>query len=74
MEPLPGVPFDESSGHIPARDGRVLREGRPVPRLYAAGWAARPARGLIGHNKPDARAAVRAFLEDTATGSGAETP
>lgn len=56
--PLPGLPFDPERGHIPHRCGRVM------PRVYAAGWISRPARGLIGHNRRDAIAVASAIFED----------
>lgn len=65
VAPLSGLPYDESRGHLPVERGRIQADdGSPRPGLYAAGWAARPAHGLIGHNKPDARTAVLALLGD----------
>jgi ferredoxin--NADP+ reductase len=65
---LPELPFDERSGTIPNAQGRVLAEpcGSPLPRLYVAGWIKRGPSGVIGTNKPDAIATVKAMLEDVA--------
>lgn len=63
--PLPGVPFDERIRTVPHADGRVLDgEGRVVVGDYVAGWIKRGATGVIGTNKSDAAATVRALLED----------
>jgi ferredoxin--NADP+ reductase len=59
---LPGVPFDEKSGTIPNRGGRV------EPGLYAAGWIKRGPTGVIGTNKKDATETVELLLEDAAAG------
>jgi ferredoxin--NADP+ reductase len=66
---LPGVPFDERSGRMPNRDGRVVdAEGRPIPGLYCAGWIKRGPTGVIGTNKKDAIETVDLLLEDARTG------
>lgn len=57
-EPLPGVPFDPTTGTIPNHDGRVL------PRIYAVGWIRRTATGVIGTNKVDAHTVVEKMVED----------
>ena len=62
--PLPGTPFDQRSGVIPNRDGRVLRAGAVVPGEYVAGWIKRGPTGVIGTNKGDARETVAALLAD----------
>jgi ferredoxin/flavodoxin---NADP+ reductase len=63
---LPELPFDERSGTVPNAGGRVLEApgGKVLPRLYVAGWIKRGPSGVIGTNKPDAIATVRALLED----------
>jgi ferredoxin--NADP+ reductase len=63
---LPGLPFDERGGVIPNADGRVLDApgGKPLPRVYVAGWIKRGPSGVIGTNKPDAIATVERMLED----------
>jgi ferredoxin--NADP+ reductase len=66
--PLPGLPVDERSGTVPNDAGRVLRDGRPSPGEYAAGWIKRGPSGVVGHNKHDARETVAALLADAAEG------
>ena len=67
---VPGVPFDESRGTIRNDGGRALDEdGRPVPRVYAAGWIKRGPSGVIGTNKKDATETVQLLLEDAASGA-----
>lgn len=61
-EPLPGVPFDPTTGIIPNDDGRVLG----APRSYAVGWIRRTATGVIGTNKVDAHSVVEKLVEDAA--------
>ena len=55
---LPGLPYDTQQSLIPSESHRIERG------LYATGWSARPAQGLIGHNRRDASATVAAILED----------
>jgi len=64
--PLPGVPYDQATGTIPNRGGRVIdpATGEPVPGEYVVGWAKRGPSGVIGTNKPDAAATVALMLED----------
>jgi ferredoxin--NADP+ reductase len=65
--PLPQVPFDEVSGVISNREGRVVGEdGAPVPGLYTTGWIKRGPVGLIGHTKSDATETVRHLVADAA--------
>jgi ferredoxin/flavodoxin---NADP+ reductase len=65
---LPGVPFDEATGTIPNTGGRVLRDGRPSPGEYAAGWIKRGPTGVIGSNRSDASETVRSLLDDASAG------
>jgi ferredoxin--NADP+ reductase len=66
---LPGVPFDERTGTMPNRDGRVLdADGRPIAGLYCAGWIKRGPTGVIGTNKKDAMETVDLLLEDARAG------
>jgi NADPH-dependent glutamate synthase beta subunit-like oxidoreductase len=67
--PLPGLPVDERSGTVPNEDGRVLRDGRPSPGEYVAGWIKRGPSGVVGHNKHDARETVAGLLADAADGT-----
>jgi ferredoxin/flavodoxin---NADP+ reductase len=55
---LPGVPFDESTGTIPNKGGRV------GDRSYVAGWIKRGPSGVIGTNKKDATETVELLLAD----------
>jgi ferredoxin--NADP+ reductase len=67
--PLPGVPFDGSTGTVPNASGRVLdASGEPIPGLYAAGWIKRGPTGVIGTNKKDATETVELLLEDAREG------
>ena len=63
---IPGLPFDEKQGIVPNTDGRVLRNGEVLPRLYVSGWIKRGPSGVIGTNKSDAAATVQRMAEDTA--------
>jgi ferredoxin--NADP+ reductase len=58
VQPLPGLPYDTERGLIPAVHHRI------EPGLYATGWSARAAQGLIGHNRRDATETVQVILED----------
>jgi len=62
--PIPGVPFHEQWGVIPNEDGRVVDGDNPVPGLYTSGWIKRGPSGIIGTNKPDSIATVKALLAD----------
>jgi len=61
---IPGVPFDEKGGIIPNLEGRVTRDGKPIPGLYAAGWIKRGPSGIIGTNKPCSFETVKAVVAD----------
>jgi ferredoxin--NADP+ reductase len=64
---LPGVPFDERSGTFPNLAGRIVRDGQPIPGLYAVGWIKRGPTGVIGTNKPDSIETVKNLLADLPT-------
>jgi len=67
--PVAGAPFDERSGTMPNRGGRVLDErGEPIPGVYCAGWIKRGPTGVIGTNKKDAAETVELLLEDARAG------
>jgi ferredoxin--NADP+ reductase len=68
--PIPGVPFDEKSGHIPHQDGRVVpAPGQPpLPGQYVVGWAKRGPSGLIGTNRADSVLTVQSLLADFKAG------
>jgi ferredoxin--NADP+ reductase len=60
--PVPGLPFDESTGTIPNVDGRV------EAGTYVVGWIKRGATGGIGANKSCAAETVTALLGDAVAG------
>jgi ferredoxin--NADP+ reductase len=62
--PIPGLPFDEQQGIVPNVEGRVLRNGEPLPFVYVSGWIKRGPSGVIGTNKSDAAGTVQKMLED----------
>jgi ferredoxin--NADP+ reductase len=66
---LDDVPFDAKRGVIPNSEGRVERDGQPVPGEYVAGWIKRGPTGIIGTNKKDANATVASLLADQAAGT-----
>ena len=61
---LPGVPFDEETGRIPTRNGRVLRESAIARGEYAAGWISRGPTGVLGTNRANATEVVAEILSD----------
>ncbi|MBI4011233.1 MAG: NADP oxidoreductase, partial [Candidatus Rokubacteria bacterium] len=67
---IAGLPFDEGSGTVPNRGGRVIDAGTgaPMAGLYVAGWIKRGPAGVSGTNKPDAAETVACMLEDAAQG------
>ena len=67
--PLPGVPFDESTGRVPHAEGRVIRDGGFSPDEYVTGWIKRGPTGVIGTNKSDAVETVTSLLADLHDGA-----
>lgn len=67
--PLPGVPFDESTGRVPHSEGRVIRDGGFSPDEYVTGWIKRGPTGVIGTNKSDAVETVTSLLADLHDGA-----
>lgn len=65
--PLPGLPFDPERGVVPNAQGRVLRDGRPSPGEYVAGWIKRGPTGVIGTNRPCAKETAQSLLADADT-------
>ncbi len=65
--PQPGLPFDEATGTVPHKEGRVLRNGTPLPGLYVAGWIKRGPTGVIGTNRPCAKETALSLLADAPT-------
>jgi ferredoxin/flavodoxin---NADP+ reductase len=63
--PMLGLPFDERRGVFSNRDGRVTEpDGAALPGLYCAGWIKRGPSGIIGTNRADSVATVKALLSD----------
>jgi ferredoxin--NADP+ reductase len=62
--PLPGLPFDETSGTITNSGGRVADR----PGTYVVGWIKRGPSGGIGANRECARETVTALLDDAIAG------
>jgi ferredoxin--NADP+ reductase len=66
---LPDLPFDEKRGTIRNDCGRVVADdGRPLSRVYCAGWIKRGPTGVIGTNKKDAAETVALLLDDVQKG------
>lgn len=63
-EPLPGLPFEPSSGTVPHQNGRACDGDAPLTGVYVAGWAKRGPSGVIGTNKSDGAETARSLLED----------
>ncbi|WP_052853256.1 MULTISPECIES: FAD-dependent oxidoreductase [Streptomyces] len=64
--PQPGLPFDEATGTVPHRAGRVLRNDAAHPGVYVAGWIKRGPTGVIGTNRPCAKETAASLLDDAA--------
>ncbi|WP_028654427.1 FAD-dependent oxidoreductase [Nocardioides sp. J54] len=56
--PVAGLPFDERTGTVPNRAGRV------EPGVYVVGWVKRGPVGFIGTNKTCAQETVESILDD----------
>ncbi|MER7519165.1 FAD-dependent oxidoreductase [Streptomyces sp. NPDC126499] len=63
--PVAGLPFDEETGTVPHRGGRV--EGRPGS--YVVGWIKRGPSGGIGANRTCAAETVGTLLADAVDGA-----
>jgi ferredoxin--NADP+ reductase len=61
-EPIDGLAYDEASGIVVSREGRVA-EG-----LYVVGWAKRGPTGVIASNKPDGDKLARQVERDLSQG------
>lgn len=66
---VPGLPFDDATGVIPHRAGRVMDGEQPVPGVYVTGWIKRGPSGFIGTNKTDSAETVASLLADLETGA-----
>jgi len=64
--PVPGMPFDPKIGRVPNEGGRVLDPATRKVRggEYVVGWSKRGPTGLIGTNRADSVATVKAMVED----------
>jgi ferredoxin--NADP+ reductase len=70
--PLEGLPFDNKSGVIPNKDGRVMDGDAVRPGHYAVGWCRRGATGVIGTNKQDANSLAERIIADVPTLPGVD--
>jgi ferredoxin--NADP+ reductase len=61
-EPVPGLPFDRTTGTVPNDAGRV------EPGVYVAGWIKRGPTGFIGTNKSCSEETVSSLLDDFVAG------
>src|SRR5690606_24448730 len=71
---VPGLPYDERRGVITNEAGRVVRDGKPLPGVYANGWIKRGPVGLIGATKSDAVETITCRLEALDAGVPAAAP
>jgi ferredoxin--NADP+ reductase len=61
--PLAGLPYDDRSGAVPNKAGRV------EPGVYVSGWVKRGPTGFIGTNKSDSEETVETILDDLDAGA-----
>lgn len=61
-EAVPGVPFDETKGHLQHENGCI------EPGVYALGWCSHGPRGVIPTNRTDAVALSKRILSDLEQG------
>jgi len=64
---LPGLPFDDATGTVPHRAGRVMCGDSVMPGVYVTGWIKRGPSGVIGSNKPDGVETAESILADLDT-------
>ncbi|MDP9801363.1 ferredoxin--NADP+ reductase [Arcanobacterium wilhelmae] len=62
------APFDDVRGIVPNAGGRVIRDGEPIPGMYATGWIKRGPVGLIGSTKSDAKETIDNLITDYQAG------
>ncbi len=79
--PVADLPFDDATGTIPNKAGRVLADDtaedyaqRYLPQTYVTGWIKRGPVGLIGHTKGDANETIACLLDDAASFTPAAEP
>ena len=67
---LPDLPFDERNGIIPNQNSHVMNPDYKTVfrRVFVSGWIKRGPSGVIGTNKPDSVATVKAMLEEVKQG------
>ncbi|MBD0709030.1 MULTISPECIES: FAD-dependent oxidoreductase [unclassified Streptomyces] len=63
--PLPGLPFDETTGTVPHEGGRITG----MPGSYVVGWIKRGPTGGIGANRTCAEETVGTLLADAIAGT-----
>lgn len=62
--------FDPSSAHLRAGGGRILSEpGVPLRNMYASGWSANGAKGVLATTMMDAYAVADTILSDMVPGN-----
>ena len=65
--------FDPSSNHLRARGGRILSEsGIPLRNMYASGWSANGAKGVLATTMMDAYAVADTILSDIVSSSAGD--
>mmetsp|Transcript_6999 Transcript_6999/g.21315 ORF Transcript_6999/g.21315 Transcript_6999/m.21315 type:complete len:463 (+) Transcript_6999:1727-3115(+) len=80
--PMAGLPFDDVSGTMPNRLGRVCESaqaalsstGDALPGVYVSGWLKRGPSGIIGTNKWDSEETANSIVEDLLSGGAMMTP
>lgn len=65
--PIPGLPFDESTGTVPSIDGRVIVDGAVAAGVYVTGWLRRGPTGVIATNRGDANQVAESVVADLDT-------
>ncbi|KAI8580530.1 hypothetical protein K450DRAFT_237477 [Umbelopsis ramanniana AG] len=65
---MEGIPFDESSGRVPNKYGKVLNGQNEVPGLYTAGWLKRGPTGVIATTMNDAYETADTLAADFVAG------
>lgn len=62
--------FDPASSHLRARGGRIVSEsGIPLRNMYASGWSANGAKGVLATTMMDAYAVTGTILSDIMPGT-----
>ncbi|KAL0948019.1 hypothetical protein HGRIS_010642 [Hohenbuehelia grisea] len=71
----PAMPFfDPGLGHLRTVAGRIVdAKGRALPKVYASGWAAMGARGVLAATMMDAYSVADTMLGDLASSESAES-